>query len=99
MIGDESNRGKGFGSDTLIQLLRFGFHDLGLNHIYGKVTLANKAAVRSNEKIGMTREGVIREDIFLNGSFHDSALFGMLRAEFDNLHGAPEDWAATPTEN
>ena len=79
--------------------MRFGFHDLGLNHIYGKVTLANKAAVGSNEKIGMTREGVIREDVFLNGGFYDSALFGMLRAEFDSLHGTPEVWAATPAEN
>lgn len=92
LIGDKRARGKGFGSDTLIQLLRFGFHNLGLHRIYGKVGLANKASIGSTEKVGLIQEGIARESIFINGRFHDAAFLGMLRSEFDHLHGAPEDW-------
>jgi RimJ/RimL family protein N-acetyltransferase len=98
LIGDKNARGKGYGSDTLIQLLRFGFHNIGLHRIYGKVGLANNASIGSTAKVGLVQEGVLRQSIFANGRFHDAAILGMLRPEFDQHHGAPEKWTADFSE-
>jgi hypothetical protein len=41
----------------------------------------------------MVCEGTVRESMFVNGQFHDAALFSMLRQEFDRIHGGPDEWA------
>lgn len=92
LIGHPDFRGKGYGSDALIQLLRFGFHHLGLNRIWSSAVTDNRASLGSNDKVGMTREGLLREYIYANGKFHDTIVLAMLRKDFDELHGGPEVW-------
>lgn len=86
-------QGKGYGTDALIQLLRYGFHTLGLNRIYTFVWAGNAASLASNERVGVTREGVLRQAFFKNGRFQDGIVLAMLREDFDRLHGGPEAWA------
>ncbi len=93
LIGNADYRGKGYGSDALIQLLRFGFHQLGLNRIQSIAVIENEISLGSNDKVGMTREGILREFFYVDGKFLDGVQLAMLRADFDNLHGAPKDWA------
>ena len=92
LIGHPEFRGKGFGSDALIQLLRYGFHHLGLNRIWSSAVTENRASLGSNDKVGMTREGLLREYIYANGKFHDTIVLAMLRSDFDELHGGPDVW-------
>lgn len=93
LIGNRDYLGKGFGTDVLIQLLRFGFQELGMNRIWTAVVADNEASIQSNEKAGMTREGILREFVWANGSFRDAWSISMLRREFDERHGTPQAWA------
>lgn len=86
-------RGHGLGSEALILLLRFGFHFIGLNRIWSTCWVGNEPSLRSNDKIGMTREGTLRQYVYKDGAFQDVIALAMLREDFDRLHGSPEDWA------
>lgn len=94
LLGHPDFRGRGYGSDALIQLLRFGFHHLGLNRIWSSAVVANEVSLSSNDKVGMAREGVLRQYVYAGGRFHDTIMLAMLREDFDRLHGTPEEWAA-----
>lgn len=92
LLGDPDYMGRGYGSDTLIQLLRFGFHNLGMNRIWSAANADNERSLRSNDRIGMTREGILRDFIWYNGEFRDGVALSMLRRDFDRIHGEPASW-------
>ena len=94
LIGEQRYRGRGFGSEALVLLFRYGFHELGMNRIYSAVIIDNQAALARNRKIGLKQEGIRRQDIFRNGRYFDSIGFAMLRCEFDEVHGGPDEWRA-----
>lgn len=93
MIGPAEYRGKGYGSDMLIQILRYGFHFLGLNRVWSVAWIEHEVTLRANlEKVGMKKEGVLRKHVYKNGEFHDCIVLGILRTDFDKKHGGPEAW-------
>ncbi len=92
MIGRAEYRGEGYGSDALVQLLRFGFHHLGLNRIWSAAVITNEISLGSNDKAGMMREGILRQFFYVGGRYRDGVALSMLREDFDRLHGTPEDW-------
>jgi len=89
LIGDRAAQGKGYGTEALKLILRFGFLELGLNRIYTTIWVDNVASLRANEKAGFRREGVLRECAFKQGRHVDAVMVSMLRREFDQLYGAP----------
>ena len=98
MFGHSSGRGQGFGAEALVLLLRYGFHHLGLNRIFSAAIGENSKSLRSNDRVGMKREGVRQQASFKNGRFRDTIALSMLREDFDRLHGSPEDWTAREAE-
>lgn len=92
IIGHQDYKRKGYGTDALVQLLRFGFHRLGINRIWSSAVEENIQSLGSNDKVGMVREGRLREYVYANGVFHDTIVLAMLRKDFDTLHGGPEEW-------
>ena len=86
LIGDENYRAKGYGSEALILLLRYGFHNIGMNRIYSAAISDNEISLASNEKVGMKREGTLRNSQYKNGRFYDMIMLAMLRSEFDELY-------------
>ena len=91
LLGHPGFQGGGRGSEALFLGLKFGFYHLGLNRMETGVIATNIAAVRSNEKIGMTMEGVKRQAVFVNGGYQDALHFSMLRHEFEERYGTPEE--------
>ena len=71
LIGEKSFRGKGYGTDALQVLTRFGFSELNLRKLKVSVMDFNLPALRAYEKCGFTREGVLRQEIYREGSYHD----------------------------
>ena len=92
ILGHRDYKRMGYGTDALVQLLRFGFHHLGLNRIWSSAVQENIQSLGSNDKVGMTREGQLREYVYANGKFHDTVILAMLRSDFDRLHGGPDEW-------
>ncbi|MBK8497801.1 MAG: GNAT family N-acetyltransferase [Flavobacteriales bacterium] len=70
--------GKGYISEAIGALIPFGFNTLGLHRIEAITRPENAASIRALEKNGFVREAHFKENIFWNGSFHDSLHFGRL---------------------
>ena len=81
-------QGKGYGTDAMETLISFIFNYIPINKIKLQVFSFNQSAIRSYEKCGFIKEGVLRNELFRFGTFHDVYLFGLLR----------EDWIAAREE-
>ncbi len=75
--------GRGLGSDTLRVLVDFCFGEINLNKVKLMVYSFNPRAIRCYEKLGFRREGVLREEIFRHGRYHDLHVMGLLRQEWE----------------
>ncbi len=62
-------------------LLRFGFETLGLHRIHAIVEPENVASTRVLEKVGMRREGHLRDHRYAKGRWRDSLLYAILEGE------------------
>lgn len=59
-IGEKDHWGRGYGSDAVNTLLAHAFRELGLRRVYLRVYTSNGRAIRSYEKCGFRRTGVLR---------------------------------------
>jgi len=82
-IGDFTFRNGGYGSDTLRNLIDYGFNTLNLNKIWCEVYSNNKA-IEIYEHLGFTREGTMRQHYFDNGKWWDSHFMSLLESEYNN---------------
>ena len=74
--------GRGYMTEAVRQMTRFGFEDLDLEKICAYCFTDNAASVRVLEKVGFKQEGHIRHAVRKNGEFSDVLLFGIIREEF-----------------
>jgi len=86
-IQGTQHRGKGYGTEALLLLLRYGFEKLNLHRVHLGVYVFNPRAIHVYEKIGFHREGVERDALYMDGKFHDLITMSMLEDEFDALYG------------
>jgi len=77
-----SEWGKGYATDAARTMIRFGFGELGLHRISAAIGPENQASIRVAEKLGFTREGVLRDHVFTNGHWRDSVLYSLLEQEW-----------------
>ena len=74
--------GRGYASEALRGLLDFGFGTLGLHRAWGDCDPRNVRSARVMEKVGMRREGHLRENWWLKGEWCDSHIYGVLEHEW-----------------
>ncbi|WP_105614200.1 GNAT family N-acetyltransferase [Vallitalea okinawensis] len=84
-IGNKDYHNSGYGTDAMNILIDFIFNEMNLNKIKLKVYSFNKRAIRCYEKCGFKQEGVLRQEIFRNGSYHDQIVMGLLRSEYKSM--------------
>jgi RimJ/RimL family protein N-acetyltransferase len=75
--------GRGYGTDALRVLCRFGFQHMNLQRISLHVYETNPGARRIYERLGFRLEGTLRRDQFLGGRHIDVHVMGLLAEEFD----------------
>ena len=80
---DHDHIGAGWGTDAVRTLLRFGFVSLGLGRIWLTVDADNARAIRSYEKVGFRREGVMRQARRGLNGLADSVMMAILRVEWE----------------
>ena len=83
-IGEEKWQEKGYASDTINLLLKFGFCELRLHRIYAIIFEYNEASIKFFEKKEFKFEGRHRESRFWDGKFHDELVYGILDYEYFN---------------
>lgn len=75
--------GRGMMSEAARAMLKFGFGRMGLNRIEARCEVDNIASARVMEKIGMSYEGILREQMFVKGSYRDLKMYAILKREWD----------------
>ncbi len=86
MIGEKAYWSNGYGTDAIVTLLRFAFHEMNLNRVWLQVFEFNERAIACYQKCGFKEEGRLRQDYYHDGRYWDSVAMGILRGEFDALH-------------
>lgn len=81
-IGERTYWGNGYGTEAMRLLLRFAFEELNLQRVSLGVYTYNPRAIRSYEKAGFRREGIVRGDCRRDGQRWDSVFMGILREEW-----------------
>ena len=82
VIGDKAAWGKGYGTEATRLMLGHAFATLNLNRVWLHVYEYNQRGMRSYEKVGFRREGVLRQDTFRDGRYWDTIAMGLLREEW-----------------
>jgi RimJ/RimL family protein N-acetyltransferase len=77
-----SSRGKGYGTDVVAVLCRYGFVVRGLHRLQIETLSDNTAMLRSAERNGFVREGVLRSSAWVMGEFLDEVLLGLLSRDW-----------------
>ena len=77
-IGEETARGKGYGTATAKLMIRYCFEELKLHRLFLRVYADNIQAIRSYEKVGFEREALLRDDVCIEGQYRDIVLMGIL---------------------
>ncbi|NHJ40296.1 MAG: GNAT family N-acetyltransferase [Asgard group archaeon] len=78
----EKNWGKGYGTDTMKVLLKFGFDYLNLNRIQLRVVEFNTRGIKTYKKVGFKEVGRFRASHFWEGKYSDQILMDILRDEW-----------------
>jgi ribosomal-protein-alanine N-acetyltransferase len=86
--------GHGYASEAAAALLRYGFDRLGLHKISATCDPVNGASARILEKIGMRREGVLREHLLIRGEWRDRLLYAAVSGSRSATEGRPRPAAS-----
>lgn len=73
---------QGYMTEAVGALVNYGFTKLGLHKITASHFARNPASGRVMQKIGMTQEGLLRQDVCKGKSFEDLVLYGLLAEEW-----------------
>ncbi len=84
MIGVKDCWGRGYGTDAVRTLTRFGFEEMNLNRIALDVYDFNERAIASYRKCGFVEEGRRRKDIFRDGAYIDVVMMSLLREDWES---------------
>ena len=61
---------------------------MNLNRLWLTVLADNPRAVRCYEKCGFVREGLLRQESFVDGKYRDVLMMALLREDYDRTRGA-----------
>lgn len=83
-IGNPDFRNKGYGTDALRLILRYGFQELNLHRIGLDVISYNERAIHAYKKVGFRVEGQLRESVLRDGQKYNRILMSILRPEYES---------------
>jgi RimJ/RimL family protein N-acetyltransferase len=79
MIGEGAYRGRGYGTDAVRALVRFGFDQMNLHRVWLQAFAFNPAGLAAYRKAGFVEEGRLREELYQDGGYHDVVVMGVVR--------------------
>lgn len=74
--------GRGYASEAVREVVRFGFEERNLHRIFAQHFTRNPASGKVLQKAGMTYEGTLREHLKKWDEYLDLACYGILRSEW-----------------
>lgn len=80
--------GRGYGTEATRLLLTHGFETVGLHRIELEVYDHNRRARHVYRQVGFVEEGIRRDALWWDGTFHDAIAMAMLAPEWGAMRGA-----------
>ena len=77
-----AHQGRGYATEMMHALLRFGFEERGLHRIVGRLDARNRASARVLERLGMRREAHLVENEHVKGEWTDELVYALLAREW-----------------
>ena len=77
-----SVEGRGYVTRAAHLVLGFVFATVGLHRVVVRCAVGNERSARVAERLGMRREGLLREAHYVGGKFLDQHLYALLRHEY-----------------
>lgn len=74
---------RGYCTEAARAVIEYGFCQLALNRIHSHHFGRNPASGRVMAKIGMSREGLLREHVLKGSRFEDSVAYGILKSDWE----------------
>jgi len=79
--------GRGYATEAARRVVRYAFEELKLNRVYAHHMVRNPASGRVLEKLGMKREGLLRQRVRKWGVFEDVVLLAILHDDWRLMTG------------
>jgi ribosomal-protein-alanine N-acetyltransferase len=83
-LHNDVDKNKGIMREVLQAVLRYGYTNLDIHRIEAKVANWNTPSVKLVQRFGFTKEGVAREDYYVNGNNQDSDCYSLLKWEWES---------------
>ena len=77
---DES--GSGIATEATAHMMQVAFDELGMHRVTLRIAAGNVGSERVAEKLGFTREGLLREELEVGGTWLDHSIWGLLDHEY-----------------
>ena len=84
---DQQHQGKGIVTQCCASMLEYLFEDLQLHRVVIQCGVFNTRSCAIPERLGFSREGVLREGAWANNHWLDLVTWGLLEQDWRNLHG------------
>lgn len=93
MLGDKNIRGKGYGIDAVMTIMRYAFDELGLERLDGSIIEYNTISYSFYcDKLGWKEEGKRRNYYFRKGRFWDQIIVGITKEDYNQLIKENKYW-------
>ncbi len=89
-------RDRGFGTEATRLIVDYVFTNLPIHRISLDVFAFNERAAHVYERVGFAREGVLRDNLYWDGMYHDSILMSILRPEWEAGRDEADRGSAIP---
>jgi RimJ/RimL family protein N-acetyltransferase len=80
-LGEKAYWGRGFATDAMRTICRYGFASMRLHRLGLTVVEANEAARKVYAKVGFVEEGRLRDAFRRDGRWYDKIVMGLLEGE------------------
>lgn len=77
--------GKGYATESIEEVISFGFKDLSLHRIEAMCDSRNLGSIKVLHKAGMTYEGCMREHRWVKERWRDSVLYSIISTEYKSI--------------
>lgn len=81
---NQSYWGNGYAAEAANELLKYGFQTLQLHRIEAHCDIDNLASEKVMKKLGMSFEGLLRQNQYIKGAFRDTKIYGILQEDYSS---------------
>lgn len=74
--------GRGFASEATARAIQIAFEEMNLHKVQLRIAVGNVASDRIAEKLGFQQEGILRDEVRVEGRWLDHTIWSMLEQEW-----------------